>query len=103
MINGVMVNVTDKALVAESEYKTNGESFIVIDSVAHCNLILDSKTTDDVTIKALTKVTVNGVSGEIKTKIDKQYDEIVMEAGSAITFSFNAGHWYITSSDGLKG
>lgn len=102
LINGVMTSVTDKAIVSEREYRTNGESFIVTDSIDECLILLDAKTTDDITIKALSKTVIQGVSGEIGLKIDKQYDEIVLEAGSAITFSYMSGVWYIVGSDGMK-
>lgn len=102
-INGVAVSTTDKAIVSEKEYTTNGEGFIVVDSVPESLIKLDARTTDDITIKAMTKVVVVGISGSTPIKIDRQYDEILMDPGVSITFSYNSGVWYIVSSDGLKG
>ena len=56
LINGIEVKTSEVALISESNYTTTGEYAIVIKTVDHCDLLLDSKTTDHIVVKALTKV-----------------------------------------------
>jgi hypothetical protein len=84
--------------VSEKEYSTNGEECVIIRNVLESTVTLDSKTTDHVVIKAMTKITIKPDTG----KIDEDYDEIVADKYSCIEFRFCAGNWYILSSDGLK-
>ena len=98
VINGSFVNVSDMSIVSETEYSTFGESFIIVRAVPSCSLILDSKNTDDVTVKAMTEVKVI----PDLNKIDEEYDEIILEKGACVEFKHCSGTWYIVSSDGLK-
>ena len=98
-INGVFVNTSDMSIVSESEYTTSGESFIIVRAIPQCKLFLQSKNTDNVTIKAMTDVTVVPDNN----KIDEEYDEILLEKGACVEFRHCSGTWYIVSSDGLKG
>lgn len=98
IINGIEVKTSENLLISESYYKTNGEYAIVIKGVDSCELILDSKTTDHIVVKALTKVTIK----PDRNKIDEEYDEVEINKGACVEFYFMGGCWYILSSDGLK-
>ena len=98
IINGIEVKTSEVALISESNYTTTGEYAIVIKTVEKCDLLLDSRTTDHIVVKALTKVTIR----PDKSKIDEQYDEVEIEKGACVEFYFIGGNWYILSSDGLK-
>jgi hypothetical protein len=67
-------------------------------NVSESTIILDSKTTDHIVVKAMTKVTIKPNIG----KIDEDYDEIVADKYTCIEFRFCGGNWYIMSSEGLK-
>jgi hypothetical protein len=99
VINGVFVNTSDMSIVSESEYVTSGESFIIVRAIPHCNLMLNSKNTDNVTIKAMTDIRIVADNN----KIDEEYDEILLQKGACVEFKHCSGTWYIVSSDGLKG
>lgn len=98
VINGFLVNTSEISLVSELDYKTTGESCVIIKGVSECKLTLDSQSTDHVVIKALTRVVVRPSMG----KIDEAYDELILDKGACVEFRFCVGNWYILSSDGLK-
>lgn len=98
LINGQILETSEISIVSETEYRTNGEECVVVRNVLESTIILDSKTTDHVVIKAMTKITIKPDKG----KIDEDYDEIVADKYACIEFRFCAGNWYILSSDGLK-
>jgi hypothetical protein len=98
IINGISINTSEISVVSETNYKTNGESCIIIRGVAQSTVILDSTTTDHVVIKSMTSITIRPDVG----KIDEDYDEIVADQYACIEFRFVGGNWYILSSDGLK-
>lgn len=97
---GVMISTTENVLIGdhETEYTTTGESFVVVKTHKECVVTLDSKTTENVTIKAITKAVVK----PDVNKIDEKYDEILLENGVSVTFIYAAGIWYIAGSDGFK-
>lgn len=99
VINGTFVNTSDISIVSEVEYSTSGEGFIIVRAIPQCRLILNSKNTDNVIVKAMTNVIVVPDSN----KIDEEYDEISLEKGACVEFKHCSGNWYIISSDGLKG
>jgi hypothetical protein len=80
------------------EYRTNGEELILVKDVDYCKILLDQNTTEHIVIKALTKVLILPMMGQI----DEQYDEILIDKGAAVEFFRVDGGWYIISSDGLK-
>ena len=82
----------------ELDYRTNGEDCIIVRGISESVIVLDSKTTDHVVVKAMTKITIKPDIG----KIDEDYDEIVADRYACIEFRFVGGTWYILSSDGLK-
>jgi hypothetical protein len=98
IINGEIIKTSEVSIVSELEYKTNGEQCIIVRNVAESTIILNSKTTDHIVVKAMTKITIKPDIG----KIDEDYDEIVADKYACIEFRFCSGNWYILSSDGLK-
>lgn len=98
LINGDIIETSEVSIVSEQEYKTNGEECIIVRNVLQSTIILNSKTTDHVVVKAMTNVTIKPDVG----KIDEDYDELVADKYSCIEFRFCSGNWYILSSDGLK-
>jgi len=85
-------------IITKNEYRTKGESVIVVKNVELSKLILDSSTTKHIKIKALTKVYIIPFIG----KIDEEFDEILIDKGACVEFMFIENSWYILSSDGLK-
>ena len=98
LINGDIIETSEVSIVSEQEYKTNGEECIIVRNVLQSTIILNSKTTDHIVVKAMTNVTIKPDVG----KIDEDYDELVADKYSCIEFRFCSGNWYILSSDGLK-
>ena len=98
VINGFVVDTSEISIVSERDYTTNGESCIVIKDVSESTVILNSKTTDHIVVKSMTRLTIKPDIG----KIDEDYDEIVADKYACIEFRFMGGSWYILSSDGLK-
>jgi hypothetical protein len=98
IINGLIIDSSEISVVSELDYKTNGESCIIVRGVSKSVITLNSITTDHVVIKSMTKVTIKPDVG----KIDEDYDEIVADQYACIEFRFVGGNWYILSSDGLK-
>jgi hypothetical protein len=98
IISGLVIDTSEIAIVSEKEYTTKGESCIVVRGVLESTIILDSKTTDHVVVKSMTRLTIKPDIG----KIDEDYDEIVADMYACIEFRFVGGNWYILSSDGLK-
>jgi hypothetical protein len=97
-VNGYIVNVSETAIITESEYSTTGEECIIVRGPLSTIVTLDSKTTNHTVVKSLTYVTIKPDIG----KIDEEFDEIVADKGACIEFRFCEGNWYILSSDGLK-
>lgn len=85
-------------VVTSASYLTNGEEFIVVKNTPECHITLNSKTTEHVLIKALTKVTIAPDKGAI----DESWDEIDIDKGACVEFYYISGNWYIGSSDGMK-
>lgn len=92
------IETSEISVVSEIEYKTTGESCVVVRGVNESTVILDSQTTDHVVVKSMTRLTIKPDIG----KIDEDYDEIVADKYACIEFRFIGGNWYILSSDGLK-
>jgi hypothetical protein len=98
IINGQVIISSENALVSETQFRTKGESTVVIKDVEFSKVILDHSSTDHIVIKALTKVLILPSSG----RIDEEFDEILIDKGACVDFKFISGNWYILSSDGLK-
>jgi hypothetical protein len=98
IIGGVAIETSEISVVSEREYTTTGESCVVVRGVSESIITLDSKTTDHVVVKSMTRLTIKPDIG----KIDEDYDEIVADRYACIEFRFVGGNWYILSSDGLK-
>lgn len=84
--------------VETSEYRTMGESIIIVRNTPSSKIVLDSITTTYIKIKALTNVIIIPFIG----KIDEEYDEILINKGACVEFYNISNNWYILSSDGLK-
>lgn len=97
IINGTPVMVSETCVVTNNFYYTTGESVIVVKDVDYCEINLNSKTTEHITIKALTHVLVKA-----DNLIDDEFDEIELDKGACVEFRYIGGLWYILSSDGLK-
>jgi hypothetical protein len=98
IIGGVAIETSEISVVSEREYTTTGESCVVVRGVSESIVTLDSKTTDHVVVKSMTRLTIKPDIG----KIDEDYDEIVADKYACIEFRFVGGNWYILSSEGLK-
>ena len=98
LINGEILETSKISIVSEREYRTNGEECIIVRNVQESTIILDSKTTDHVVVKSMSKITIKPDVG----RIDEDYDEIIADRYACIEFRFCTGNWYILSSDGLK-
>mgnify|MGYP006999128921 FL=1 len=98
IINDLIIDSSEISVISELDYKTNGESCIIVRGVSQSVITLNSITTDHVVIKSMTKVTIKPDIG----KIDEDYDEIIADQYACIEFRFVGGNWYILSSDGLK-
>jgi len=97
-INGHQIETSEITLVSELDYRTNGEDCCIVRGVSQSFVTLDSRTSDHITVKAMTHLTIRPDVG----KIDEEYDEIVADKFACIEFRFVGGNWYILSSDGLK-
>ena len=75
IINGNAIDTSEISLVSELDYRTNGESCIIVRGISESNIVLDSKTSDHIVVKSMTKTTIRPDVG----KIDEEYDEICKE------------------------
>ena len=98
IINGMQITTSEISVVSELDYRTNGESCVIVTGIPFSVVVLDSRTTDHVVVKSMTQLTIRPDMG----KIDEDYDEIVMDRYACVEFRFCGGSWYILSSDGLK-
>lgn len=98
LIHGKIIDSSEVSIVSEKDYSTNGEDCIVVRGVKESTITLNSRTTDHVVIKSMTTTIVK----PDVSKIDEEFDEIVMEKGSCVEFRLCGNSWYILSSDGLK-
>jgi hypothetical protein len=85
------------SVVILPKYTVNGEETIITKDVNYCEIYLDSKTTENITIKSMTDTLIVA-----DYPIDEEYYEVELQKGSAIQLSFVKNVWYIMSSDGLK-
>jgi len=89
---------SNKKVVSESSYLTDGENFILVRGVEDCHIILNNQNTEHIIIKSLTNVKISCS----ENKIDEEYQEIVINKGACVEFYLLENNWYIVSSDGLK-
>jgi hypothetical protein len=97
IVNGKETLSSESVIVSNSQYKTNGEKFIVVKGISECNLYLDSKTSDHIIVKALTVINITS-----DKQIDEEFDIIELNKGACVEFKLIGDFWYILSSDGLK-
>lgn len=98
IINGMQINTSEISVVSEKDYRTSGESCIIVRGVTQSSITLDSSTTDHVVIKSMTKLTLIPDTG----LIDEEYNEILLDRFACVEMRYVGGNWYILSSDGLK-
>jgi hypothetical protein len=98
IINGLKIQTSDVALVSEPTYRVEGEAFIVVRGVPNATVTLDSKKSDHVVVKSMTKLLVIPDVG----LIDEEFDEVELDRFACVEFMFVRDGWYILSSDGLK-
>jgi hypothetical protein len=89
---------TKISVISSPEYRTKGEDIILVKNVPTCRIVLDTTTTSNIVIKALTKVTIT----PLINKIDEEYDELFIDKGACVELYNIDNNWYIFSSDGLK-
>lgn len=97
IVNGLEVKTSDSIILTNTEYTTNGEAAIIVKGVESCVVTLDNTTTDHITIKSLTNVTIKS-----DKLIDDEYNQIETEKGASVELRYIGNGWYIMSSDGLK-
>tara|TARA_R110000803_G_scaffold209995_2_gene280696 strand:+ start:13115 stop:13447 length:333 start_codon:yes stop_codon:yes gene_type:complete len=97
IVNGLTINTTDSIVCKSLSYTTKGESAIIVRGVPKCVITLDETTTDHITIKSMTNVTIKSTK-----LIDDEYNEIETETGASVELRYVVDGWYIMSSDGLK-
>ncbi len=97
IIDNTETIVSEVVIVTNGYYSTNGESTILVKNVDHCKLYLDSKTTENITIKSLTNTLI--ISDLL---IDEEFTEVELDKGACVKFKKINNFWYIMSSDGLK-
>lgn len=98
IINGLRIETSEVALVSEPSYTIQGEACVVVRGVSDSTLTLNSKTSDHVVVKSMTKLLVVPDVG----LIDEEFDEVELDRFACVEFRFVRGNWYILSSDGLK-
>ncbi len=76
IIGGQVIQTSELSVVSELDYRTNGEFCIIVKGILESFIVLDSKTTDHVVIKALTKVTVRPDFGRIEFLWQLQYIKV---------------------------
>ena len=98
IINGERIQTSEVALVSEPTYTVQGEACIVVRGISDSVLTLNSKTSDHVVVKSMTKLLVVPDVG----LVDEEFDEVELDRFACVEFRFVRGNWYILSSDGLK-
>lgn len=88
---------TVKKVADKNIYYTNDEELLLVRDTVE-KIILDNRKSNQITIKALSPVTI--VCSE--NKIDEEYDELYLEKGSCVQFVKLNNIWYIIASDGIK-
>lgn len=97
IVNGKEIKTSDAIICTNSTHTTKGEAAIIVKGVEQCVVTLDETTTDHITIKSMTNVTIYS-----EKLIDDEYNQIETERGASVELRFLGQGWYIMSSDGLK-
>lgn len=95
---GEYIMVSEHVVVSQSQYETQGESYVIIKDTTNCKLKLNSQFSDHITIKSLTTTLILPDMG----KIDEEFDEIILHKNSCVELFHSLGSWYVMSSDGVK-
>ena len=97
IFDGYTAKTSTSAVVILDNYTTTGEDALVVKGVPSSKIYLDSKSTDHITIKALTDVLIIS-----DYPIDDEFEEIELNVNASVELRFIKNSWYIMSSDGLK-
>lgn len=100
IIHGEEKIISDNIIVNSLTYTTKGEGAIVSKNSNTnnvCNIVLDEKTTEHVTIKSMGNTVI-----KTDKLIDEEYEEIQLEKFASVELKFIGSNWYVMSSDGLK-
>jgi len=97
IVNGKEIKTSDAIICTNSTHTTKGEAAIIVKGVEQCVVTLDETTTDHITIKSMTNVTIYS-----EKLIDDEYNQIETERGASVELRLLGQGWYIISSDGLK-
>lgn len=98
IINGFKIETSEVAIVSEPSYTIQGEACVVVRGIQESILYLNSKKSDHVVVKSMTKLVVIPDLG----LIDEEFNEVELDKFACVEFRFVRGNWYILSSDGLK-
>jgi len=91
-----VTNITK--VVYTQQFTVNNEDLLLVKSNESATIFLNENSNDFVTIKSLTNTTIR----PINSKIDEDYDELIIGKGACVELQKIDGGWYIMSSDGIK-
>jgi len=99
-INRQVVKPTTNPIkvVTSPEFTVTEEQLILTKSVEECLINLNNNSNNSIVIKSLTNTTIR----PINSKIDEQYDELIIGKGACVELLRIDGNWYVLSSDGVK-
>lgn len=99
-INRQVVKPTTNPIkvVTSPEFTVTEEQLILTKSVEECLINLNNNSNNSIVIKSLTNTTIR----PINSKIDEQYDELIIGKGACVELLRIDGNWYVLSSDGIK-
>jgi len=98
VINGFDSNLSTRVITNDPEYTPKGEYILVTMDSPEVIINLDSSVNDHLIIKALCPTQI---VPDLQ-KIDRLYDDILIDNGASIELCFIFNTWYVVSSDGVK-
>jgi len=91
-----VTNITK--VVYTQQFTVNNEDLLLVKTNESATIFLNENSNDFVTIKSLTNTTIRPTN----SKIDENYDELIIGKGACVELQKIDGGWYIMSSDGIK-
>lgn len=98
IVGGRPIDTSEICFVTDESYTSKGEALIITKTLDMITIRLDSRTTDHIIIKSLTKTKIL----PINALIDEEYSEMNIGKGASVELYFSFGNWYVVSSDGTK-
>jgi hypothetical protein len=98
IVSGRPIDTSEICFVTDESYTSKGEALIITKTLDMITIRLDSRTTDHIIIKSLTKTKIL----PINALIDEEYSEMNIGKGASVELYFSFGNWYVVSSDGIK-